>query len=103
MNQNLWRWDRPLGFWVIALAFLALEIVLRTKLGSLFMLIGVWGILAQALNRRSLGLAPAVTGETFLRGFVYAFWMSAFIFAAFAVGNIGLRSLNNAWTFFQLP
>ena len=103
MSQKLWRLDRPRGFWSIALAFLAFELILRIKLGDIFYLAGAWGIASQALHRRALGMSPAVTGETILLGFYYALGMAAFIFAVFAVGNIGLRSLNNAWTFFQLP
>ena len=53
--------------------------------------------------RRSLGVAPAVTGETILIAGYYAFGVVVVIFAVFAALNIGLRSVNNAWTFFQLP
>jgi len=103
MNQNLWRLDRPLGFWTVTLLFLGFELILRTKLGGIFIFAGTWGMVQQALNRRSLGVAPAATGETILIGFYYAFGIAAIIFAVFAAGNIGLRSLNNSWTYFQLP
>jgi hypothetical protein len=103
MNQNLWRGDRSLGFWTVTLVFLGFELILRTKLGDIYSFALAWGIVQQALNRRSLGVAPAVTGETILVAGYYAFGVVVAIFAVFAALNIGLRSVNNAWTFFQLP
>ena len=103
MNANLWRLDQRAGLLPATLVFLAFELVLRTKLGTVFMLASVWAMVHQELVGRVQGAKPGFTGERLLAGFYYGLIMAAVIFAVFAVLNITLRSINNSWTYFQLP
>ena len=103
MNRKLWRLDRRAGLLRATLVFLAFELVLRTKLGTVFMLASLWAMVHQELAGRVQGEKPGFTGERLLTGFYYGFIIAAVIFAVFAVLNIALRSINNSWTYFQLP
>jgi hypothetical protein len=103
MNQDLWRVDRPAGFLMITLAFLAFEVILRAKLGVIFSLAAAWVMVQQWLLARSEGDRSPFTGEKLMIGLFYGFAISAIIFLVFAALNIGLRTLNNSWNFFQLP
>jgi len=103
MTPNCWRLDRRAGLLAVTAVFLVFELLLRTKLGSVFYLAAAWAMVHLWTLERLEGGPAAFTGEKILRGFYYAFIIAAAIFAVFAVGNIAWRSVHNDWTFFQLP
>lgn len=98
------RPSAPLGLAAAALIFLLFELILRTKLGTIFYLVMAWGTLQLSLLGRLEGSpSPVLNGEKLLEGVYYAFAVCAAIFVVFAALNIALRSVDNSWTYFQLP
>jgi uncharacterized membrane protein len=90
-------------WWLVALlSFLSLELVLRTKLGTIFVIVALWSLAHQALEEK-MGGARAEAVTRFLFAVYAALVICAFIFAVFSVLNISLRSIDNSWNWFQLP
>lgn len=103
MNLNLRRCDQRRGLAWPAAVFLAFELVVRTKLGTIFLLAAIWSLVHQELGDRLQGAKSGWTGEKVLTAFYHGFAIAAVIFAVFAGLNIVFRSINNSWTYFQLP
>lgn len=84
------------------MSFLALELVLRVKLGSIYAIAALWAMSHQAVDVK-LDRGRTNTLERFLFALYAALVISAFIFAVFSVLNVSLRSIENSWSWFQLP
>ena len=100
-----WHRSGSLAFWLAAIGFfLALELALRIKLGSIFMLAGVWALIHQELEARH-GEKWATTdlSRRFLFSLYVATGVSAWIFLVFEILNAALRSFDNNLRWFQLP
>jgi hypothetical protein len=86
------------------LFFLGFELLLRLKLGSIFVLAGFYVLAHQWLAAR-LG-HPGPDPDQFRRALfsMYtSFFICVVILIVFSVFNIGLRTINNEWQWFQLP
>lgn len=98
-----WYETRSRKWWLVALvSFLALELALRTKLGTIFFIAALWVLAHQALAEK-MGGPRAEAVVRFLFAIYAALVVCAFIFAVFSVLNISLRSIDNSWNWFQLP
>ena len=86
------------------LFFLALEIILRAKLGSIYLLAASWALVHQwlALKLGHPGVDPAPARRVLL-ALYSALFNCAVIFCSFAVANAMARTVNNDWRWFQLP
>ena len=91
-------------WWVTAtLFFLGLEVLLRLKLGSIYVMAAAY-VISQFWVESRLGLTPGEdAGKRFLFALYAALFICAVIFLVFAGLNIGLRTINNEWRWFQLP
>jgi len=99
-------WPAPgtRSFWIISGAcFLALELALRIKLGSIAVLALGWVIAHQWLTQKLGGPYERDPVRRIYFGFFSALVVCAVIFLVFAVLNIGIRSLINHFRWFQLP
>lgn len=83
--------------------FLALEFALRIKLGSIAVLALGWVMAHQWLTQKLGGPYERDPARRIYFGFFSALVVCAAIFLVFAALNIGLRSLNNDYRWFQLP
>ncbi|HUT54557.1 MAG TPA: hypothetical protein VM658_14300 [bacterium] len=101
------EWQRvgSRAWWIMATAFfLGLELVLRMKLGSIFFLAMSYVIACQWLADRRGDPAPeSDPGKRLLFAMYVALVISVVIFLVVAGLNIGLRTYNNDWRWFQLP
>ncbi len=84
------------------MSFLALELVLRTKLGTIFVVVALWVLSHQALEEK-IGQSSTPSMDRFLFAVYAALVVCAFIFGVFSVLNISLRTIDNSWSWFQLP
>jgi hypothetical protein len=100
-----WQRVGSRAWWVMATAFfLGLELVLRIKLGSICMLVMGYALAGLWLADRLGDPLPTPRRGTWILFAAFAgFVICAAIFAVFAGLNIGLRSFNNDWRWFQLP
>jgi hypothetical protein len=102
---NTWRRVGSRSWWVVmTLFFLGIELLLRIKLGSIYVMASA-GVLAQVWLAGRLGdpLPERDQGRRFFYALYAALVACVVIFLVFAVLNIGLRSVNNDWRWFQLP
>lgn len=98
-----WYQTRSRTWWLVALfSFLALELVLRVKLGSIYVIAALWAMSHQAVDVK-LGRTRTDALERFLFGLFAALLVSVFVFAVFTVLNVSFRSVENSWNWFQLP
>lgn len=100
-----WYLVRSRGFWVVALGFfLGLELVLRIKLGSIYVMAAAWVLAHQwlAVKLESEG-AENDQARQLIFALYSALIICAWIFLVFGVCNIVLRTVDNNWMWFQLP
>lgn len=104
MRKGNWLEAGTRAWWVTgALFFLVLELLLRIKLGSIFVLAGVWGLCHQWLaGKADIPRDPAPERRFFL-ALSAAVVFCVFIFLFFSILNIPLRCLHPEWRWFQLP
>lgn len=99
-----WYQVRSRGWWASAIGFfLALELALRIKLGSIFVLSAAWAFCHQLLAARLGHTADPAPARQVMIALYAGMVVAAAVFVALAVLNIGLRSLDADWRWFQLP
>lgn len=92
-------------WWAVGIVFfVALELVLRIKLGSIFAMCWLWVLAHQWLSAELYEPLPRrdMTGQ-FLMGAYTAAVVSGAVFLAFSVLNIIFRTAEESIRFFQLP
>jgi hypothetical protein len=84
--------------------FLCLALLFRFKLGTIFVLAGLWSWAEERLVQElELPGAAADPGERFLSALYQAFVVGLAVFIVFSLLNIFARTINNDWRWFQLP
>ena len=93
------------AWWVAATVFfLGFEMVFRMKLGSIYVLATGFVLCHQWLSVNSGHQAPYPNaGDRIVFALYCSLVICAVIFLVFAGLNIGLRTINNDWQWFQLP
>jgi hypothetical protein len=86
-----------------ALFFLGLELALRIKPGSIFVLGGLWAMAHQWLASRLGHELDPDPRRRFTLALYATLVFCVIIFIVFGSLNAGLRTLNPEWRFFQLP
>ncbi len=100
-----WYHVRTFRWWAVStVVFLILELSLRVRLGAIFVLASAWALGHQWLSVK-IGQEGAHSdgGMRFFAALYTAFWVCLLIFGVFSVLNIGLRTIDPGWRWFQLP
>lgn len=103
-DAHWWSIQSRRWLWFAIVLFLALEVSLRLKFGSIFALAFAWLMVHQWLVKKTL--AEELSDHPVEKIFVsiyYAFIISFAGFAVFSVLNAVLRTINNDWQYFQPP
>jgi hypothetical protein len=106
MNEkaNWWSIKSRRWLWLAIILFLAFQVLMRTKFGSIFCLAFAWLLVHQWLVKRTLGeeFSDHPVEKIFV-SLYYAFIISFAGFVLFFIMNAILRSINNDWRYFQPP
>lgn len=87
---------------VVIVLFTTFELIVRIKLGSVFVLAGFWALAHQWLEVK-LGESVRHPVDRIILALYANTTVCLLIFMFFAVINIGLRTIDPGWRWFQLP
>lgn len=92
-------------WWVVTtLLFFGFELIMRAKLGSVYVLCGFYVLAFQWIALKLGHDGPERDPANRLLFAMYsALFVCAVIFIVFSAANVGLRGVDNNWKWFQLP
>ncbi len=103
-KADWWSIESRRWLWLAIALFLALEVALRLKFGSIFTLAFAWLLVHQWMVKMTLAqeLSENPVEKIFI-SIYYAFIISFAGFVVFSVLNAVLRTINGDWQYFQPP